>query len=729
MCAAPLRSPAEPAPAPGRADDVDMRIGVLERGNSTIGPCLPFSSVLPGPDTLDGGYDGYAADRSIVGFSQLHVSGVGWGQYGNILVAAQIGRSIAPFAISSTKSEERAEPFAYEVLLDRHGIRVELAPTRRAALYRFTFPPSAEATLIFDLFHSIATTVVPRMGGGVLGGVLRIGPDGRSVSGHRVYRGGFSATDYPVYFHAEFDRPARQLGVWRGDTLHEGLAEISASEGERIGACLSWPTGTGGEEGATPPSVQMRIGISLQSLAQARRYLTEEIPHWDLATLRAAGRAEWDRRLGAIRLRADSPDQRAFFYTSLFRCMTTPRDRSGEFTRFDPKVPMWDDHYALWDTWRTLFPLLALIRPDVVRDTLASFVERQRVDGIVNDAFIGGANNPAEQGGNSVDCVIADAHARGVRGVDWAPLYALMKHNAERRRLGCADPARNPHQEHYRQHGWIPAGLMNVSYTLEYAYNDYLTSRLAEALGDTVHAAKYRERSTRWQALWNPALESDGFRGFIAPKDAAGQWLPCDLKAYPGSWKPYFYEANSWTYSFNPPHQLGRVVELMGGPEETARRLEHAFAHSYFGMYNEPAFLMPQMFHHAGRPDLASKWLRHTIENKFTRFGYPGDDDSGAMASFYIWATLGLFPNAGQDFYYLNRPLVPEAVIERPEDGALTIRRLGGGAYVRAVWLNGRAHSRSWLRHAEIAGETEIVFETSDEVGDWGRAEPPPSLR
>ncbi|MBC8039427.1 MAG: glycoside hydrolase family 92 protein, partial [Opitutaceae bacterium] len=141
---------------------------------------------------------------------------------------------------------------------------------------------------------------------------------------------------------------------------------------------------------------------------------------------------------------------------------------------------------------------------------------------------------------------------------------------------------------------------------------------------------------------------------------------------------------------------------------------------------NEPSFLIPQLFHYVGRPDLAAKTLSEITGSRFSLRGYPGDDDSGAMSSYYIWAKIGLFPNAGQDLYYVNGPAFPRIVVRRPGGQPLEITRTGSGIYIASVKVNGRPLERSWLRHAELNLTQKMDFVMSETPTKWGQSTPPP---
>ncbi|MBC8009774.1 MAG: glycoside hydrolase family 92 protein, partial [Burkholderiales bacterium] len=346
----------------------------------------------------------------------------------------------------------------------------------------------------------------------------------------------------------------------------------------------------------------------------------------------------------------------------------------------------------------------------------------------VPDTFIAGVNQFREQGGNGIDQIIAEAYVRKIPGIDWPAAYSVLKHNADHRRTGAAFDRKGAPAP-YRELGWIPSGekdVMSVSFTQEYAQNDFSAALVAAGLGHADDARRYFARAQKWEHLWNPAVESDGFTGFMMPRRADDTWVEFDTKKYPGSWQPYFYEANSWTYSFFAPHQPERLIELVGGREKFIARLQHALDKNLLKLDNEPSFLIPQLFHHVGRPDLAAKTLHEITGKSFTLRGYPGDDDSGAMSSYYVWSKIGLFPNAGQDLYYVNGPAFPRVVVRRPGNAPLTITRTGEGFYVTSVKLDGKPLDRSWLRHAELAAATRLDFTMGATPSTWGRSTPPP---
>ncbi len=710
------------------ADLVDPRIGnAASRGNTVIGPTLPHGSVQPSPDTFAGGTSGHKLGRPVRGFSQLHAGGTGWGKYGNLLLSPRLGLEVRADAHDSAVTDEVATPYSYRARLSRYGIVADLSPTRNAALYRFSFPAGDRAHLILDLGHQLPRQILTGQNGTVLASRIAVAPDGRSASGMARYEGGFGAEPYDVFFHAEIDTAPAARGTFHNDRIEaDTLTRTLQRTDDRVGGWWRFPAGAA-------RSVQVKIGVSFRDETRARAHLRREIPGWSLPAVRTQARDAWNRALGRVAVTGGDRAARTQFYTALYHAQQMPRDRTGEFARFAPTAPMWDDHYAAWDTWRTKYPLMMLIDPAMVRGTIASFSERLRVDGRVRDSFTAAgasALSQADQGGNDVDNIIADAYVKGLKGVDWNAAYAVLKHNADRERRGNGPRGSRDDAAYdndgYRRRGWLSPGTMNVSNTLEYAYNDFAASQVARGLGKTADAQRYAARARGWQALFNPMLQDAGFSGFVVPRKDDGGWVPVNLTAYPGSWKPHFYEAASWGYSFFVPHQASRLITMMGGRETFVRRLEHGLQTRKVDFSNEPAFLAPALFHYAGRPDLSAKWTAHYTRALVDAKGYPGDDDSGAMSSYYVWASIGLFPNAGQDIYLLNGPRFARVVIDRPEEGALTITRSGVGDYVAAATLNGRPLDRSWLRHRELVRGARLHFIMAPEPTAWATTSPPP---
>ena len=250
-------------------DYVDMFMGNRGERNCVIGPQLPHGSVNPSPQTPGGGNDGYDPLQPIRGFGQLHVSGTGWGRYGQILLSPQVGFSADEQGHDSPKSGESALPYYYAVTLDRYGIRTELAPTHNAAIYRFSFPAAEDANILLDIAHNIPQHIKPEIGGRFLGGAISYDPETGIIGRWGSYRGGFgSGAPYKVYFAAALDRAPRSVAV-----TDDGDGKLYAR--------IALPPFD------APGTVLLKIAVSLRSESNARKFLAEQIPGHDFEKAKA----------------------------------------------------------------------------------------------------------------------------------------------------------------------------------------------------------------------------------------------------------------------------------------------------------------------------------------------------------------------------------------------------------------------------------------------------------
>lgn len=713
---------------------VNPFMGVVGRGNVVIGPQLPWGSVNPSPDTPDGYSDGYNPQKEIRGFSQLHVTGTGsFGKYGQFLISPQIGLNPSETGHDSEKSDEKAQTYAYQVRLKKYDILCELSPTAHAAIYRFTFPESDEAHILIDLGHSIPESIFKA--GCMDEGQVFVDAKQQLIIGWGNYWGGWSAEPVQVYFVARYDTPGDSFGTWKNGTVANAVATQKVSRrGDHIGAYIRFKTVAG-------QHVLLKIAVSFSSMSQAQQYLQQEIPAWDFSKVEADAKSAWNDKLNQIQIEGASPEQKSVFYTALYNTMRMPKDRTGDNPAWNSTEPYWDDYYCVWDMWRTLFPLNGLLHESMVRDNIKALIDRFKHNGEVQDAFVGGNDRYykwigvdrcewlGNQGGDDVDNIVADAFVKGVGGVDWQAAYQMVKSQAEQDRA----PA-------YRaqDRGWVPYrkyefGLY-CSRTLEFSYNDFCVAEMARGLGHTHDFKRYLKRSHGWENIWNPQAESDGYKGFIAPRWSNGVWVDYDPKkeqaaASPGGVDRSFYEGSSWGYSCFLPHDFARLIELSGGEKAYCQRLQHALKKHLIDFSNEPSFLTPYSFIYAGRPDLCSYWVRKNAAS-YNQSGFPGDEDGGAMSAWYVFAALGLMPNAGQDVYLLSGPMFPKATLTMENGKRIVIEGIQASPdniYVQSLTVNGQSWPRAWLRHENIKNGATLRFVMGPQPSDWGKTTAPPA--
>ncbi len=719
-------------PARGQfARHIDPFLGADAGGNVFPGPALPFGMIKPGPDMIQGENDpnaGWTATGDIRGFSQTHVSGTGGGaKYGNILIMPTVD-DIAPLDSQSLRADEKASAGFYSVKLARSAVSVEITAARRTALYRFTYPASPQSSLLFDVSHCLLSSVRHGESQSLTASEVNV-LSPTEVAGSSSVTGGWNKqpNSYTVYFYAMTDTPAASSGTWLNGHLQPGIKTVRGEANSNSGAWLSLPTHAGQQ-------VLMKIGISFISIEQARRNATTEISAFDFAATQAAAVAAWDRALSKIELKGPTDEQAQVFYTALYHTMLMPTDRTAENPLWKSSEPYYDDYYAIWDIFRTSGPLLTLIAPNRESAIVRSLVDIYRHEGWLPDARSGNYNGRV-QGGSNAEFLITDAYVKGLQGIDWTTAYAAELHDAE------TAPA-----DHFKEgrgglEDWHKLGYVSIegsdrpgSVSMEYAANDYEIALLARGLGNTADYAKYLARSANWKNLWDSTFNEGGFNGFIRPRHQDGTWLSPFTAMDGCSWGgTTFYEGNSWTYSFFVPQDVASLIKQVGGQQKFVERLDAFFdLPGRYDVGNEPGFLSPYLYIWAGRPDKTAARVRQIIAASFHagRSGLPGNDDSGAMSSWYAFGQMGIFPNAGQDIYLIGSPSFEETTIHLAGNKDFTIEAINVSAdnkYVIAAKLNGKPLDRAWLHHKEIAAGGRLTLTMGRAPSHWAEENPPPS--
>ena len=672
--------------------NVDPKIGMEGVGRTFPGPSMPFGMCKPGPDCGVSPNAGWAKmPEKVTGFSQTHVSGTGGGQkYGNILIQP---------GVKPQKRVNEEIALGYYATTFENGIRTEITTSERCAFYRIHYPK--DALLLIDVTHYLGKDSVPdkREKQQFVGADIEI-INNQEVRGFSRIRGGWNNGDaYTVYFCLQSDKPFEQKGkdiVAFADTL-----------------------------------VNIKVGISYVSEQQAKR----NIPANDFDGQLNKVRERWEQQLSKIQIKGSERDKR-MFYTALYHTMLMPVEKTGENPKWT-ESPYYDDYYAIWDTYRTSTPLITLLDEQREADIVNALLNIYKREGYMPDARSGDCNGRT-QGGSNAEVVIADAFVKGLKGIDYNLALQAMLKDAE------VDPGAD-HEKHgrgglkeYTELGYIPYGIDRAgNRTIEYAYNDYCIALVAKGLGRTDIYEQYLKQSQNWKSLWRSDYEWDGVKGYIMPKDAQGRWLdsvpwghskvyhpqipytPITKVApwYLPWWSTFFYEALSAEYSLSIPHDVPGLIEACGGAETFRKRLDMFFDRKRYNVGNEPSFLTPCLYHWIGRPDLSSERVREIVTSNYTDQpdGLPGNDDSGAMSSWLAFHMMGLYPNAGQSYYLLHAPLIPEWTLQLCNGKTLRGIVKGKGTHFEKVTLNGKVLDDARLEHADLMEGGELMFHVSTE--------------
>lgn len=725
---------------------VNPFIGTGAHGHTFPGATRPFGMVQLSPDTRIDNWDGssgyHYSDDIIYGFSHLHLSGTGIPDGTDVLLMPTVGRwylyaregerTTNGDASKFSHANEKAEPGYYSVRLDDDDVLAELTSTTRVGLHRYTFPRTEYAFLSLNL----------KWRDKLLGSQIRLVGD-RRIEGTR--RSSSWAKTQTVHFVIEFSK--HHTAAITNGFIVDG-EDISDKK-----AAFRFDTTDG-------QPLLIKVAISHVSIEGARKNLEAELPHWDFDKVRAEAKEEWNKELGKIEVSGGTDEQTTNFYTALYHTMIHPNvfnDVDGKYRGHDGKVHQLPGYlqkpareqgrndkrpyivlpngqaaaseqytvFSLWDTFRAAHPLYTIIDERRTVDFINTFIRQYEQGGRLPVWELWGEETDTMIGYHAVS-VIADAMAKGIKGFDYEKAYAAAKHSAELDHFGLAG---------YKKRGYISSEDENesVSKTLEYAYNDWCIAQMAEILhktDDTFYYQKQAEyflrRSRYFENLFDPST------GFFRPKKNGGFIRPFA----PNEVTFHFTEGNSWQYSFFVPHDISRLIELMGGQEKFAAKLDELFTTDeklagrhqpditgLIGQYahgNEPSHHAAYLFNYAEKPWKTQMYVRRIMDEfyKNTPEGLIGNEDAGQMSAWYVLSASGFYPvSPGTPTYAIGTPLFPQTIYRLENGKSFTIiaKDLSDkNFYVKSVTLNGKPHKKAFLTHQEIARGGTLEFLMTD---------------
>jgi predicted alpha-1,2-mannosidase len=714
---------------------VDPNIGGVSVLLTTKRPTVhrPNSMVRVFPVTRPGLGDRYLSDR-IFGFAlnmpayrMSHVTEL-MPVSGNFSTDRNITASVYDHDL------EDVHPWYHSVLLEDYNITADWTTTERSVLYRFGFQNVKSNYVLFRAE----------------------GNAGFKISGQNVVQGWEEFENTRQYFFAEFSSPFDSMGTFGSGKVNEGKREML---GTGIGAFVRIPS--------PGKQVEVRIGISYISEDQARQNLKNEADQHSFESIKNDSRKIWEKALSRIYVEGGTERQRRIFYTSFYRAcerMVNISEYGKYYSSYDRKVhedngrPFYTDDW-LWDTFRSLHPLFMILDPGMQDNMVESYARMYEQSGWMPGFPQVFGDYPAMIGFHSAS-LVWNTWLEGSRNFDVEKAYEGLKKNALH---GTMLPWRNGPMckldTFYQVHGWYPAlpedstetvGMVHgfekrqaVAVTLEHSYDDWCLAQLANALGKKDDYACFLKRSQNYRNVYNPVT------GFMAPRKADGNWVePFDpqLSGGIGS-RSYFAENNAWIWRFGVMHDIPGLIGLMGGKKAFTNQLDALFnqpteiskwqfmarfpdATGLNGMFpagNEPGFHVPYLYDYAGMPWMTQKRIREIMDLWFDDdpLGLPGDEDGGALCSWYVFSAMGFYPvTPGSGKYAIGSPLFNKTIIRLPNGKTFVIKARGcskKNKYIQSARLNGKDLNTPFMDHADIKSGGNLVLEMGEKPNKkWG---------
>lgn len=635
--------------------------------------------------------------------------------------------SKARSVISFGYDNEVTKPYYYSVDLDDNDIYVQYAPSHQSGIYQIEFSQTNKpAYLIFNTRDGELKT------------------DGKSISGYQNL-----GNNTKVYIYLETEQAPLKIGTHQGSTIN---TSDRSTKGSNAFYMMEYPQGTS--------SVMVRYGVSFISAEQAQKNLRREIKSYDLQEVADKGQKIWNETLGKIQVDGGTDNEKTVFYTSLYRTyerMICISEDGKYFSAYDGQVhddegtPFYVDDW-IWDTYRATHPLRLIIETEKESDMVNSFIRmayQMQPNWMPTFPEINGDSR--RMNCNHGVATVLDAYNKGMRSFDLEKAYKVCKAAITEKTLSpwSAKPA-GVLDQFYKDHGYFPALAKGeketapevhswekrqpIAVTLGTVYDEWCLGNIAKALGNKEEADYFLKRGLNYRTVFNKETL------FFHPKDSFGNFVqPFDYNFDGGMGARNAYdENNGWVYRWDVPHNVGDLVELMGGKKRFVAELERMYSASLgkarydfynqlpdhtgnvgqFSMGNEPAMHIPYLYNYAGEPWRTQKRIRNLLTQWFRNdlMGIPGDEDGGGMTAFVVFSMMGFYPvTPGLPMYVIGSPVFEEQTIQLGNGKTFRVvchNYAPENKYIQSAKLNGKEWNKSWFSHKDLmqGGTLEFVM-------------------
>ena len=467
------------AGAKDNIDYVDPFIGTTNYSVCNPGSVLPHAlmSVVPfnvmGSDlnTYDKDKRWWSApyeytNSYFTGFAHVTLSGVGCPELGSLLTMPTMGEVKPDCRQYGTEYEkESSTPGYYSVMLKKYGVKCEVTSTMRTSCERYTFR-KGQGNILLNLGDALSNE-----GGAWARRVSDTEVEGMRMLGTFCYN---SHSTFPIYFVMRVSRKPASYGFWKKipslGPAKEAWEHYSGKfklydhrtrdmAGQDVGCYWTFNC----EEGDV---VEVQMGVSMVSTANARLNLEAEQPTLNFDKTRAAAREAWNKTLNCISVEGGTEAQRRVFYTALYHTQIHPnvlQDVNGEYPRMESDEVMKTTGnrytvFSLWDTYRNLTQLQTLLFPDKQEDMARSMIDMYKEWGWMPKWELYSRETWTMEGDPSIP-IITDMYLKGLRGFDINTAYEAFMKSAT---TAGKDNKQRPDIDPYVEKGYIPLGCRHV---------------------------------------------------------------------------------------------------------------------------------------------------------------------------------------------------------------------------------------------------------------------------
>ena len=703
-------------------------------GKTHPGACLPGGAVQLSPDTTTSGDNGTGynyCQNTIEGFSFNHMSGIGWyGDLGNLQIMPIVGKTDlrsgsneeVPFVKGKdgwkspfSHEKEKASAGYYSVMLDKYNVLAEATVTRHAGFLRLSYPKSSDAGVIFNFSRRIA-------GHADFQSVKIVNPS--KIEGHihcTPKGGGFGRGHgkiaYELYFALELSSPMKKWSFFENEEIIDTASTVF--EGEDVGLVAYFDTDAASQ-------ITVKCAISYVDEDGARLNFASECENADFDTVKKNAENEWSKALECISVDSDNETDKTIFYTCLYHALLDPR----EVADTDGRVRMANGEikkvsythrtmFSGWDVYRSEFPLLTVIRPDIVNDEVNSLITIAKTkNSSLPKLELMGIDSGCMVGDPGL-LVMCDAYVKGIRNFDTDLGYNLCLASAKSAKEFNEKPfiSVHPSYDQYQKDAYV---VGSISETLEFLLADYAMSALAAEMGKSEDAEYFHSRAMRYKENFN--FET----GFMNPKNENGEFVRVN-----GEYDTWgCVESNIFQQSWFVPYDRKPLFELFG-KERAVELLEKLFDgadltalwNENYNHSNEPCHNLTHYFIDMGLPKRTQYWTRRVQKEAYRTgaFGFCGNEDVGQLSGWYVLSALGFAQICPTDKrFYINTPLFKSATVSlSPKyhkcqiSDTFTVKCDKDPLefqYIEKIYLNGKELDRYYVTYEEITNGGVLEF-------------------
>jgi len=698
-----------------RACDLPVPHGVAGRwwtakppiGNTHPGATLPFGmvSVCAYSGGYVTGYGQYAVSldgtppqelfpvHGALGLAHFQQSGTGRIRvyYNYLLTTPLLSDELDQRYDVQTLVDETASPGVYSGRFLERDVRFSAVASTRGVRHRYTFPAESQPTVVVDV--SAGGLLIDTMSTYPQGGSMKIESPER-VSGTVIMEG------VPLHFTCHCKGGVASL--WQDDKVLEGEAEFNLGLDK-----LKFQPSFGYVFTASSPEMELDFAFSLQCEDRAST-VADALGAKSFGDIEGEARSVWDEVFSKVSVSGGSDADRQVFYTALYRSSIKPADFKNENPFRHQDGPFFFDLSTLWDLYKTHLPLTMTLWPERGADFVEFLCEVAKREGGFPVSYLmdSSPDRFTKQATGLCHLIMEDARLRGI-DADWDAILKLLWKTSR-----SGKGRKGKFGEYERSKVVAP-----LSHTLDIADAHFCMARMARSSGEQIIHDKAAELSRYWVNAFDPAT------GLLKEGST-------------------YYEGENWNYSFRFVHDMPERIAIAGGTEKFVALLDLFFGFTepaagqrvfhFEGLNNEPDMEAPYAYIYAGRHDRTAEIVQLVMRKRFGigRGGLPGNEDSGALSSWFVWSAFGLFPVTAQPIMLIGSPLFESATMNVGK-GQFKISAPDPDPqkpFIASAALNGKPLHRAWLKLEEFTAGGHLELERSAAPTDFGSTYLPPNF-